>query len=265
VVDGRVGEPYDAVGWPVMSDDGAVVAAWCRRGEEQYCVVNGRRGPTFRHVGNPVVSASGSRIAYAADDAEGASVVVDEERGDRFRWVGNVVMSRDGRHVAYSAEDEEFRAFAVVDGVAGPRYDRISPPAFGPDGLVAYGARRGGAWFVVAGGREEPALGEVVSVFGHGKTMGYVLEAGVGRAVVVGAMRGKTYDWIGSPCFDLKGRGVYFAARDRTKVLVAGDREIELGEWVVWDPVVEGTQVAFGARIGPELWRKVVSLNGYDR
>ena len=46
------------------------------------------------------------------------------------------------------------------------------------------------------------------------------------------------------------------------KVLVFGERETELGEWVVWDLVSspDGSRAAFGARVGDDLWWKVMEV-----
>ncbi len=256
MIDGVAGEPFDAVSPGVaMSDDGGVVAYAARKGATQWCVVGREKGPGFHHVGNPVVSADGSIVAYAAGDAEGASIVVNGARGPRFRWVGNIVVKVG--HVAYVAEDSEFRSFVVLDGKAGPAFERVTKPALA-DGRVAYGARRNGEWRIVSGAGEVAAGGEVTSVFSDGERVGWVIE----EQRLSRVAGGKPFDWIGWPSFDRRGRPVYFAERDRVKLLVVGDTEIVLGEWVIFDPAfsADGTRMTFGARIGRELWRKVIAL-----
>jgi hypothetical protein len=245
-----------------MSADGRIVAVAARRGTEQYCVVNDRRGPPHRVVFPPVVA--GGTVAYAAEDDRGAFIVHGGAAGPRYRWVGHAALSPDGRRVAYVAERGVGDYVVVGGGVEGPSFDRISSPVFSADGrAVAYGARRRGEWRVVCGGREMAAPGEIARVFlsDDGSRLGAVVAEGGRAFVVADGSRGPVYDWIGWSAF-AGGRPVYFAARGPVKRLVAGSREVELGEWTLWDPELsaDGARVAFGACIGRELWRRVVAV-----
>ncbi len=266
VIDGRPGAAFDSIAWPpAMCADGAVIAYAARLGEDQYCVVGERKGAAYRHVGHPVITADGRTIAYPADDATGAFVVIDERRGPAFRWVGNVVLSRDGRHIAYGAEDGQLRSFIAVDHRPGPLFERVTAPALSEDGsAVAYGAREKGRWRLIHGDRRVPVEGEIASVFisRDGRHAGCIVEEGRTYRVVVEGVGGPRFDWIAWPMFAPDGHTIYFASRGRTKVVIVGGRELELGDWIVWDPVLsdDGVRVSFGARIGRELWRKVITL-----
>ncbi len=170
----------------------------------------------------------------------------------RFEWIGEV---RLGKRLAYVAE-RAGKFMIVVDGEPGPAWDRVSAPAVDENGAVAYGAMRGGEWFLVHGDRETPAGGAIVAVFASQGRAGCVLEGP--------SIRGRRYEWIGWPAFTPGGRLVYFASRGTTKLLVVEDREIPLGDWTVWDPVIspDGRRIGFGARIGRELTWKEMDIGG---
>jgi hypothetical protein len=113
-------------------------------------------------------------------------------------------------------------------------------------------------------GRAVPAEDEVSIVFlsDDGGRAGYVAED-EGRVRVVGPDgRGPAFDWVGWPAFARDGRVVYLAARGRTKFLVAGGRAVDLGEGVVWDPVLspDGSEVGFGMRVDRKLFWKVLRV-----
>ncbi len=83
--------------------------------------------------------------------------------------VSNIDFSPDGRHVVYEALPKnpdkahpESRAY-ILDGAPGLVYEKVLAPLFSPDGAhLAYGAAKGGSWFVVLDGRPQAAF-EAVS------------------------------------------------------------------------------------------------------
>ncbi len=260
VVNGEVGESFDAVSWPLAISAGGVVAYSAREGDRQYVLRDANKSRPYRWVSNPVLSADGNHIAYAASDGRGWFAVREGVEGPKYGWVGNVVLDRSGR-MAYVAEDRG-AAFLVYDGKPGPAFDRVTRPAFLANGQPVYGALKEKEWFLVVGDRAASAEGPISSVFA-GSRAGYVVERPDGYAVVADR-RGTTFEWVGWPTFASDGRVVYLAARGKTKFLAVGERTIELGEWVVWDPVIspDGTRIGFGAKIGRELWWKVLPLAG---
>jgi hypothetical protein len=225
-----------------MNDDGSIVAYAARRGKEHFGVVGREPGPPYRNVRPPIVR--GRHVAFVAEDDRGMFVVVDGRPGPVHKSVGDVALDATGR-CAYVADSS-----VVLDGIRGPSYDRITRPVFFPDGTLAYGARRGGRWLVVHNGREMPAAGEVSTVFPGG----HVLEEGRGFRIA----DGPAFDWIGWPAKLRDGRIVYFAARGSKKFLVVADREIDLGECIVWSPRYGDGEVTFVARIGLEVWQKTI-------
>lgn len=237
VVNGAAGEAYDNISWPLALTNETLAYA-ARIGDRQYCVIDGARSRAYREVHPPV--AHGRDVAYAASDGAGWFVVRGGREGPKFDWVGHL---RLGKRFAYAAE-RAGKFHVVVDGEIGPAWDRVTAPA--PDDPVAYGAQRDGAWFLVHGNREIREDGPIVEVY-----------AAHGRA---GCVRGE--GWVGWPTFTADGRFVRFASRGKTKRLLVGDRQIELGEWTVWDPVIEGNRIGFGARVGRRLYWKELEIGG---
>ncbi len=257
VQDGVPGEPYDWIGWPpAVSDDGSKIAYVARLGQQQFCVTGSTRSAPHRYVGPPSMTPDGRFVAYAAD----GRCVVNGQAGPEFRWISDPILSRGGR-VAYRAETEGLRYRVVVDGNLGPTFDRVTQPTFSEDGrVVAYGGVLKGQWFLMVGNRQEPINGPVTAVFlnSEGTRHAVVTEISGGYSV----NGGPAYTWVSSILFSRDGGVVYLAAQGRKKFLIAAGRSIELGEWVVWDPVLDesGTRISFGAKIGREIWRKVIPL-----
>jgi hypothetical protein len=177
--------------------------------------------------------------------------------------VGHVTLSLDGARLAYCAETLPNRHVVVVDDRAGPPFDRLTRPVFSPDGrVVAYGARKGSAWVVMAGTREMRATGEVASVFlsADGREVGWIVTDGSRVFLESERGRGDGYDWIGWPMFRADGTAIHFASRGSEKYLISGSRQQSLGDCVLWDPDIHGDSLAYSARIARGLWRRTVPL-----
>jgi hypothetical protein len=110
------------------------------------------REPAFDEPLGPLVhSPKLGRVAYAVRLGDrlapaAAHVVVDGEIGPAALMVSQPAFSADGKHVAYFARSGA-QAWAVVDGVEGPKYSQIlgfRQPVFQPEGL-GYLAVRGDA------------------------------------------------------------------------------------------------------------------------
>lgn len=256
VVDGVPGEPFETVSWPpAINDDASVIAYAARIGDRQYCVVGTEKSAPFQAVDRPVVD--GTRVAFAASSGSRWFVVLNGEPGPDFHRVGNVVLNET---LAYTAQDESFRSYVVVNHRPGHRFDRVTAPTIGANGrTVAYGALRDGRWFVVVDDLENPVHTPVESVFldSEGTRAGYIFD---GSVFDLQGHRGPGFEWIGWPTFTADGRVLYFASRGRTKLLVDQDRVMELGDWVIWDPIFENERVSFGAKVGRDLVWKVLSI-----
>ncbi len=222
------------VRWPLaMTDDAGVVACQLTQAtSEKACIAkNGQRGETFDAVGTPVLSADGKVVAYRAQ--------------------------LGGCH------------FVVVGDRKQPTFDFVKDPALSPDGKhFAYAAARGNRWLLVVDTIERSLDAEPVDVFigpDHRFVGWSYLEpsasGGSKARVVVGDRLGEPFDLVGRPSFSPDGsRFAYFAERGDRRYIVVGERTVEVTGQLS-NPVFsrDGTQLGYGARIGRELWWKVLS------
>jgi hypothetical protein len=157
---------------------------------------------------------------------------------------GEIRLSREfspnGLHVAYSVRTAEGE-FVVVDGAAGRTYTEIpryplteagveSQIIFSPDGgRVAYVARRGARFLVVADSREGPEFDNIrvgaPRFSPDGRRLAYVGQRG-GKKFVVDGAEGRPYDDVDDLLFTRGGRHLaYTARRDGKHFVVVGDVE----------------------------------------
>jgi hypothetical protein len=196
---------------------------------------------------------------------EKGCIAVDGRRGPEFDRVGPPVLSRDGSHVAYRAHEGE-RGFVLVDGHRSPECDFLSDPAISADGTtVAYGEKRDGKWSLVVGARRVPIDHQPSHVFlsPDGRRVGYVCDAGGSKVrVVVDGKPGDSFSLVGLPVFSPDGRTVAYSADDGPKqFVVIGSTRVEVAGRES-DPVfsADGRKVGYGARIGREIWWKVLDV-----
>jgi hypothetical protein len=227
-------DPRGNVEWPLaLTVDGGVVACQVTDpGTGKSCIaIDGRHGELYDSVGTPRLSANGSTVAYRA------------RRGESH--------------------------FVVVGTRAGPPFDFVKDPALTPGGeSVAYAAARGGRWFLVVDRTELAVEAEPIDVFLGpdrdclGWTYLELSPTGSSKARVVTRGRtGPAFDLVGRPTFSPDGSSVaYFAEEGDKHYVVVGDRATEV-DGQLSDPVFsrDGTRVGYGARIGKELWWKVLT------
>lgn len=213
------------VDWPLaMTDDASVVAYRLNDATSgKACVaVNGRRGKSFDAVGNPVLSEDGKVVAYRAQIGNTHCVVSNDTQGAAYDFVKGPALSPDGRSVAYAAarghqwylvtgttehaldveptsvfigSDSRFAGWTYPEALpgggsrtrvataAGPgeAFDLVGRPCFSPDGSeVAYFAERGDKSYIVVGARELQVEGQPGDpVFGaDGRRVGYGARVG---------------------------------------------------------------------------------------
>lgn len=131
-----------------------------------FVVVDGSSGRPYEKLGRPVFSPDGARVAHRAMSQGKWLVVVDDRPGKPYDEIESqtfsegglpqeeLLFSSDGGRIAYRAKSGG-RWLVVVDGQEGPAYDEVAPVAFSPDGMrVAYAAKREGKWLLVVDGVE---------------------------------------------------------------------------------------------------------------
>lgn len=215
----------------------------------------------------PVFSETGRVVACRLSSlrSQKECVGIDGRRGEEFERVGPPSLSRDGKQVAYRAQ-EHLRSFVVVDGRRGPAFDYVTDPVISGDGTsVAYGARESGqGWVMVLGELrvsvpDQPVLFRGPDAFGywHSEASG----SGTSRVrVTVNGTTGAWFSLVGTPTIGPDGKTVAYAADDGPRrYIVIGDRKVAV-EGRETDPVFspDGRNVGYGARLGREIWWKVL-------
>ncbi len=226
VVDGIAGKGYDSIWpyYPTFSPDSKRVAYAARdygekppEGNRYFVVVDGEEGEGYeRHrLLGPVFSPNSKHVAYVID-ADGVyvdRVKVKSPGGTVLQF--SLVFSPDSQHLAYVAELGG-KQFAVVDGVQGKQYDKMSKIrivdgtdygfsfdhlffSFSPDSQhVAYVAELGGRQFMVVDGVQGEQYDEINGfVFSpDSKHLAYVAELGGRQFMVVDGVQSEQYDGI---------------------------------------------------------------------
>ena len=133
------------------------------------------------------VAGVGLILAAGLGFCAGGGYTVQETRlGTLDAHMDSPAFSRDGRHLAYAAR-RGHKWVVVADGVAGPEYDDIGAgtPLFSADGRrVAYAAQQGDHW-----------------------------------RVIVDGMPGPDYDGVGALVFSADGRQVAYTAKQGDKMI----------------------------------------------
>jgi hypothetical protein len=230
-----------------------------------------RYGPDWLVSWPLCFSESGGVVAcrLTSKKSQRGCIAVDGRRGEEFDQVGPPVLSRDGKRVAYRAHQGD-RCFVVIDGERGPDFEFMSDPAISADGtVVAYGAKQAGRWCLVVGDRRTPVDHQPSLVFlaPDGRSVGYWHSESPGSGssrvrVVVDGKPGDTFSMVGSPVFSPDGKTVTYAADDGGRqYIVVGGRSVQV-TGREGDPVFspDGRKVGYGARIGREIWWKVLNV-----
>ena len=202
-VDGEESETWQGLGEVLFSPDSKHLAYIARRGQGWHVVRDGTPGAphrgVFRH--SMAFSADSRHLAYIAAGAVGRShAVLDGVPGPAFARVTGLLLSASGR-LAYVGR-ERGSARAVVDGKQGPAHDDISELVLAPRGRrVAYLARRLRSWFAVVDGKEGPAQHQVAGLtFSHdGKQLAYAALEDQQARVLLDGEPGQPYDAIRVP------------------------------------------------------------------
>jgi Tol biopolymer transport system component len=141
VVDGKPGQIFHDVNYPIFSPDGSKVAYEARRitvGEIgsrsaiSFLVIGDKKGPEFGRVDQYVFSPDGSKVAYVASTGQGVSVMIAGEHGEEFADVRDPSFSHDGGKIAFAAEVIRGKWAVVVGDKRGPQFDAVFQPTFLP-------------------------------------------------------------------------------------------------------------------------------------
>lgn len=94
---------YDAIGIPMFDRGGRHLAYQAQKGSKWHIVKDRQAGPAFDMVTHPVFSFGGDRMAYLATKETSYVVVADGRVLGEYQWAGDLVFSPDDKHLAYGA------------------------------------------------------------------------------------------------------------------------------------------------------------------
>ena len=157
----QVGQPFDAIGEWVVTDDGRRHAYAARIGDRWVAVVDGVASADCARVQQLRFGDRGRRVAWVCRDRGASTVVIDGVPGKPFPVVSALVLAARAPDYAYLAHDER-GAWVVAGGSMQGPFSEIDHLLVSPggDGL-AFLARVGGQTRVVHGS-EEVALSAAV-------------------------------------------------------------------------------------------------------
>ena len=287
IVNGEPSPPYDAIDLNslLFSPDGSQCSFAALDGRKVSRVTDGNKGRPFDGIATDFVfSPDGKRTAYIAMDGGNWFLVVD---GEVQRQIEGIVphtlsFSPDSKRLAYAVAKADHTCYIVLDGKAGPVYDRIGagpPPGLrfvqGPIGVVfspdsrrlAYIAIQGGKSFFVVDGQPEEIGIDGLAAEPRGDPAIYFssdsrrFAYGGIRAkrffFVVDGTQGREYDNLRHFEFSQDGTHYAFtsAKADRHVITVDGVERAEYGA-VVAGPVFRSDGILeFLAMDDKSLWR----------
>ncbi len=164
-----------------LNPDGSrlAITVESRKARTSYVVVDGEAQKPYDEVLRPIFSNDGKRYAYLARREKKAFVVVvdGKEEPGTFESM-SCRFSPDSQHMLYEGQVDG-KALVFLDGKELGQYDDVEDVVYSDDGQqLAYTARRGDDWFVVANGRPSKPYKRVwrnsLRFSPDGKRMGYI-------------------------------------------------------------------------------------------
>ena len=140
----------------------------------QVAVIDGVETERYNVVYDSVVySPDGKRLAFAALRDRECIIVLDGKHGKPYTQVYTPQFSPDSLRLAYMVWNSEGDTWqSVVDGIAGPKYQKVGGTRFAPDDAMgcfspdsrhfAYKASRKGKWILAVDGTESKEFDEFV-------------------------------------------------------------------------------------------------------
>jgi len=187
---------------------------------------------------------------------------------------GSLRVSPDYRHAAYVAE-RKGKCLAVADGKESREYELIdaSTLRLGPDGQVAFSARRGGKDIAVLGRQETVVDGRVdpynFVLSPDGMRLACKVQRGAKALVVLDGVEGKIYDGVWELVFSPAGPRLVYVAWRGTRCLMVVNTEEQPAFDRTWAPTFspDGKRLAYLARRGEKQLVMVDAKPGveYDR
>lgn len=259
--------PLEDVRSPTVGANGKIIAYVVNDGGSDFVVFQDQQMKTYAEVGCPVVSPDEKTVAYEAEDNKREFIVIGTDEQEKFDkekhivWTG--VFSPDSKKFAYKVEgrrgvktkhDENSstitflygNSFYVDAGRKGKVYDDLGMAGYLSDGRLVYHAYHANKEFVVVNEEEQVYFDHIIEplVFDKFRTkVAYiVVEGGTAVGPDGSYIKSHNENWSGGKWF-----------------IVVGTRKSTAYEHV-YNPAFsqDGKKIGFGAKIGQELWWKVI-------
>ena len=264
VVDGKWGAAFLDVRGLRFSPDSSRLAYVASEKDGERIVVDGKPGTRFARCLPVAFSADSRTVVGRVGIDQGWAVAVNDRAGAVYDEVGPPVFSADAKTVAYAARKGE-RACVVTGSGESEPCDHVYRIAVGAKSGLAYALLQGSTCVLVHNGREVYRGGprpNHLAISADGASLA-CSESRDGRVRIV--VDGEPGDWFGSVenlSFAPDGRTpVYLAREGEETFVVVGKRRhgpmTPLTDVAYSDA---GDQLALVARIGREIWRKVLPL-----
>jgi hypothetical protein len=220
-------------------------------GDDQHVAVDGNLGPTIDAVSHLIFRDDGEHVAWIGRLGDSDILVLDDKplgtwphrRAAKLAFRPTVA-NRAGSGLAYVAPTDHGEQ-VVVDGTLGPIYDEIRTPIWSKDGRLAYAARRGAQWLIVADDRELPAGDSVGDPVFAGHRLAFAGQRG-NRGFVTVDDQTFTYDFVfeDTVAFSADGRRWGAVAGDRAReqlfIVIDGAREVLVTVRELYSAVASG-------------------------
>jgi hypothetical protein len=223
VADGLKSAPYEAVGHLTLGGEG-FVAFVARRKIGSLVVAGGKESGVYEDVADLALSPGGRRLAWTARRdghwhvVDGGSESEPYDRVSKLAWAPRT----DALAYAVGQGDAEW---VVAGGKHGAPYEAILPESlvFDASGtVIAYAARKKGAWRVVTGTDESPPYEDVEPPLfvGDSRAVAHVARRGEATFLVLDGHQGPVHADATGLVLSPDGRRFLYAARAGTQVEV---------------------------------------------
>lgn len=223
VADGVKSAPYEAVGHLTLGASGGA-AFVARRKIGSLVVAGGKESAVYEDVADLALSPSGRRLAWTARRDGHWHVVDNGSESEAYDRVSKLVWAPRSDALAY-AVGQGGAEWVVAAGAHGAPYEAILPESlvFDASGaVIAYAARKKGAWRVVTGKDESPPYDDVEAPLfvGPSAAVAHVARRGEATFVVLDGHQGPVHADATGLALSPDGRRFLHAARAGAQVEV---------------------------------------------